>query len=46
MYQLLINGWEKEGIKKSKNPKVFIDYSQTIDDVFEKLKDYNPTKKY
>ena len=27
-YQLLINGREKVGIKKRKNPKEFIDYSQ------------------
>ena len=28
-----------------KNPKKFIDYSQTIDDVYKNLEDYNPTKK-
>ena len=39
-YQLLINGIEIVGIKKSKNPKAFIDYSQRIDDVFENLQDY------
>ena len=39
-YQLLINGTEV-----SKNPKAFIDYSQTIDDVYENLEDYNLTKK-
>ena len=44
-YQLLINGREKVGIKKSKNPKAFIDYSQTIVDVYENFEDYNPTKK-
>ena len=44
-YQLLINGIEKAGIKKLKNQKAFIDYSQTIDDVYESLEDYNPTKK-
>ena len=27
------------------NPKPFIDYSQTTDDVYEDLEDYNPTKK-
>ena len=32
-YQLLINGREKVGIENLKNPKAFIDYSQTIDDV-------------
>ena len=43
--QLLINGREKVGIKKLKNPKAFIDYSQIINDVYENLEDYNPTKK-
>ena len=31
-------------IKRLKNPKVFIDYLQTIDNVYENLEDYNPTK--
>ena len=44
-YQLLINGREKVGIKTIKNSKAFIDYSQTIDDGYENLEDYNPTKK-
>ena len=44
-YQLLINEREKSGIENLKNPKAFIDYSQTIDDVYENLEDYNPTKK-
>ena len=30
--------------ENSKNPKAFIDYSQTIDDVYETLKDYNSAK--
>ena len=28
-----------------KIPKAFINYSQTFDDVYENLEDYNPTKK-
>ena len=44
-YQLLINGRGKVGIKTLKNPKAFIKYSQTNDDVYENLEDYNPTKK-
>ena len=44
-YQLLINGKERVGIEILKNPKTFIDYSQTIDDVYENLEDCNPTKK-
>ena len=31
-YQLLINGRRKIGMKKFKNPKVFIDYSQITND--------------
>ena len=44
-YQLLITGREKVGIKRLKNPKVFIDHSQTINDLYQNLEDYNPTKK-
>ena len=32
-------------MKKLKNAKAFNDYSQTIDNVFENLEDYNSTKK-
>ena len=28
-----------------KNPKAFIDYSQTINDAYDNSEDYNPTKK-
>ena len=44
-HELLINRREKVGIKQTKNPKAFIDYSQTIDDFNENLEDYNPIKK-
>ena len=44
-YQLLINGREKLEIENLKNPKAFIDYSQTINNVYEDLEEYNPTKK-
>ena len=44
-YQLFINGGEKVGIENLKNKKAFIDCSQTIDDVYENVEDYNPTKK-
>ena len=44
-YQLFIIGREKVEIEILKNPKAFIDYSQKIDDVYEDLEDYNPTKK-
>ena len=42
---MLINRRKKVEIKKSKNPKTFIDYSQTINDVYEHLEDNNSTKK-
>ena len=35
----------KVGIENLKNPKAFIDYSQTSDDIYENLEDYNPIKK-
>ena len=44
-YQLLINEKEELGIKTLKNPKAFIEYSQTIDYGYKNLEDYNPTKK-
>ena len=44
-YQLLINEREIVRIEMLKNRKAFIDYSQTNDDVYENLEDYNPTKK-
>ena len=42
--QLLIDEREKEGIKKFKNPKAFVDYSQT-NNAYENLEDYNPIKR-
>ena len=42
---MLIKGRKKVRIENLKIPKAFVDYSQTIDDVYENLEDYNPTKK-
>ena len=42
-YQLLINE-KKVEIKKLKSLKAVIDYSQTINDVYENLEDYNLEK--
>ena len=39
-YCLFINGRGKSGIKQTKNQKSFINYSQTIEDVYENLEDY------
>ena len=44
-YEPLVNGRENAGIKKLKHPRVFIDYWQTFDNVYENLRDYNPKKK-
>ena len=41
----LVTEEKKAGIKKLKNPEAFINYSQTTDDVYENLEDYNPKKK-
>ena len=35
----------EEKKQELKIPKPFIEYSQTIDYAYEKLEDYNPTKK-
>ena len=42
---MLINGREKVENKILTNPEAIIDYSQTTDDVYENLEDYNPTNK-
>ena len=42
---MLIIGTEKVGIKKLKNPKALIGYSQIMDDVYGNLEEYNPTTK-
>ena len=41
----LINKRKRVGIKNEKNPKAFIDYSQTTHNFYEKLEDYNPANK-
>ena len=43
-YQLFINARQNVGIKERKTPNVLIDYSQTIDDFYENLEEYNPIK--
>ena len=35
----------EEKKQELKSPEAFIDYSQTTDDVYENLEDYNPKKK-
>ena len=42
---MLVNESKKVRNEILKNPKAFIDYSQTIDDVYKNSEDYNPAKK-
>ena len=44
-YQLVIHGREIVEIENSKNPKVFVDYSRKIDDVYKNFEDYSAKKK-
>ena len=44
-YQLIFKGREKLGIKTLKSRKVFINSSNTVDDIYENLEDYNWTNK-
>ena len=44
-YQFLIKKREDAGIKKLDNPSAFIEYSNTIDDVYNNIDDYNPKRK-
>ena len=36
---------EDAGIKHLNNPSAFIEYSNTMDDVYEHINDYNPLRK-
>ena len=42
---MFINGRQTEGNKKFKNPNTFVNFSQTIDYVYDNLEKYNPKKK-
>ena len=44
-YQFLIEKLENAGIKNYNDPTAFIEYSNTIDDVFSNIYDYNPKRK-
>ena len=41
---MFINGRKNIENKKLRNQKAFIDYSQTIGEIYENLEIYNPTK--
>ena len=44
-YQFLIKKGEEVGIKHLNDPKAFIEYSNTMDDVQNNINDYNPNEK-
>ena len=43
-YKLLIKKRERAGIKNINDPTAFIGYSNTMDDIFENIEDYNREK--
>ena len=43
-YEYLIKKREDAGIKHLNNPKAFVECSNTMDDVYENINDYNPMK--
>ena len=44
-YEYLIKKREDAGIKHLNNPNAFIECSNTIDDIYENINDYNPVRK-
>ena len=40
-YQLLINKRESTGLKYLNDPKVFIEYSNDMDDIYKNIEEYN-----
>ena len=44
-YEYLIRKCEDAGIKHLNNPNAFIKYSDTMNDVYENINDYNPIRK-
>ena len=44
-YQFLIEKRENAGIKNYKDPNALIEYSNTMDDVFSNIDDYNSKRK-
>ena len=44
-YQLLNKKREKAGIKNLKDQNAFIEYSNTADDIYDEIEDYNRKRK-
>ena len=45
-YQLLINKLRGVGLKHCTNSKVFIEYSNYMDAIYENIEEYNPNKEH
>ena len=43
-YQYLINKREKVGLNRYDDPKIFMEYSNDMQDVYRNIEDYNPRK--
>ena len=44
-YELLVKNRQNVGIKHANSSKTFIQCSNTMDDVYENIDDYNPSRK-
>ena len=44
-YEILIENCQNVGIKHFNDPNAFIESSNTLDDVYENINDYNPSRK-
>ena len=44
-YKILIKKRKDAGIKHLNDPNAFIEYSDMMDDVYENIHDYNPSRK-
>ena len=44
-YEFLIKKLEDAGIKYCNDPNAFIEYSSRMDDVYQNIDDYNPSRK-
>ena len=44
-YKLLIEKREKAGLKNLKDPTAFIEHSNTMDDIYDDINDYNRKRK-
>ena len=45
-YQLLINKRESTGLNHLNDFKIFMEYSNDMDDIYKNIEEYNPNKKH